>query len=100
MIAFGAQSKGCSVLIPTLGSLLARSMDPKTMVICLTATLATQNRPGTISYDYTDGTRAQIYLNQCGRWVGGRAHHHRYKAPRNAALKKHPDFTEKFSLWA
>lgn len=71
MIAFCAQRKGCSVLIPTLGSLLARSMDPKTMVVSLTATLATQNRPGTISYDYTGGTHAHKYISTsvAGEWV-------------------------------
>lgn len=71
MVAFSAQRKGCSVLVPTLGSLLARSVDPKTVVVTLTATLATQNGPGTISHDCMDGTHAHKYISAsvAGEWV-------------------------------
>lgn len=46
-------------------------MDPKTVVVSLTATLATQNRHATISYDYMDGTHVHEYISTsvAGEWV-------------------------------
>lgn len=69
------------------------------MVISLTATPATQNRPGTISYDYMDGTHAHKYISTSvpGEWVAVPS---LLQSLLKHSLKEHPDFAEKFSLWA